>query len=145
MAKNAYITRIQPYLDLITAWKRDGCTDAEIAKKLGVSESSFFKHKAEQLDFKNALLHGQQDFLYKVENSLYKNALGYDYEEKTYVNGELKKVVKKHHPGETGAQCVVLFNLWPEKYKDVKKLDLSGELSVNTLADLARKYHEKQN
>ena len=43
--KNVYNTKIEPNLARIKGWCRDGLTDKEIGRRIGVSLASFYKYK----------------------------------------------------------------------------------------------------
>ena len=44
MAKDKYLTHVQPKLFLIECWCRDGLIDEEIWNKLGISKQSFYTY-----------------------------------------------------------------------------------------------------
>lgn len=115
--KSKYHTHIEPRLKEIEAWARDGLTDEQIAKNLGVAYSTFRKYKDEYPAFSAALKKGKEVVDIEVENALLKRALGYEYEEvKTYieeVDGKKKKRVEKtvkHVPADVSAAIFWLRN-----------------------------------
>jgi len=87
-------TVIQPRITEIAAWCRDGLTDQEIAKRLGMARSTFNKHKAEHEELREVLKRNKEVADVEVEDSLFKRANGYEYEE--------RKVVKKRIPPKYG-------------------------------------------
>src|SRR5690554_1984896 len=93
--KSKYHTHVEPRLKEIEAWARDGLTEEQIAKNLGVAYSTFRKYKDEYPAFSSALKKGKEVVDIEVENALLKRALGYEYEEvKTFieeVDGKKKK------------------------------------------------------
>lgn len=126
-AKTTYKDDILPYLERIKAWARDGATDEIICKKLNISRSFFYKHKALHMDFADALKKSKEDIDIKVENALLKRALGYKYDEVTQRNvtdtdgNETLKVIKivtKHIEPDTTAQRFWLKNRRPEQWRD---------------------------
>ena len=115
--KSKYHTHVEPRLKEIEAWARDGLTDEQIAKNLGVAYSTFRKYKDEYPAFSAALKKGKEVVDIEVENALLKRALGYEYEEvKTYieeVDGKKKKRVEKtvkHVPADVSAAIFWLRN-----------------------------------
>jgi len=99
--KNAYKTKIEPRLFEIAGWARDGHTDKEMCAALGVGLSTFYRYKAEKQELQDALKETKAIADLAVENSLYKRAIGYEYEEtvqevKTDATGKIKeKHIKK--------------------------------------------------
>jgi hypothetical protein len=80
---NSKWPEVEDKLTLITAWARDGLTDADIAHNLGISTVSLWKYKAEHISLFNALKVGKEVADITVENALYKRCIGYSYEEIT--------------------------------------------------------------
>ena len=111
-------------LILIEGWARDGLTDEQIAKNIGISRASLYEWKKKEVDIFDALKKGKEVIDFEVENALLKRALGYEYEEETYENGILTKKVKKQVPPDTTAQIFWLKNRkkeqWREKVEVVK-------------------------
>lgn len=162
--KNKYFTHVHPRLEEIAHWCRDGLTEEEICKRLGVSVPAFANYKKEFIELIETLKVNREIADYHVEDSLYMRALGYEYEEETYeefaldrpyikddgtiVRTELrltKKVKKKQAPDVT-AQIFWLKNRRSDKWRDKQdiehtgsvdhKLDLSG-LTAEELRKLA--------
>ena len=78
--KSKYETHILPYLELVEAWFRDGATEREIAKKLGVAYSTFQSYKVFP-EFSDSLKKSRELADVRVENALFKSAVGFEYEE----------------------------------------------------------------
>lgn len=146
--KSKYETNVQPRLLEIAAWCRDGLTDKEIAEKLDISQDSFYKYKNEFSEFSDTLKETKEIADIKVENSLNRNANGYDYEEQTvvmkkeviYKDGKRVKEITypevitltKHKEAETKAQQFWLQNRKPEKWRNQSQV----ELKVSKLEDI---------
>lgn len=64
-------------LGKIKTWAKDGLTIAQIAKNLGVAESTLYKYKAEFTELEDAVKKGRQTAVEEIENSMYKAAIGY--------------------------------------------------------------------
>ena len=111
-------------LILLEGWARDGLTDEQIAKNIGIATSTFYEWKKKELEFSEALKKGKEVIDSEVENALLKRALGYEYEEEIYENGILTKKVKKQVAPDTTAQIFWLKNRkkeqWREKVEVVK-------------------------
>lgn len=146
--KSKYETNVQPRLLEIAAWCRDGLDDKQIAEKLGISHESFYKYKREHVEFSDTLKETKEIADIKVENSLNKNANGYDYEEQTvvmkkeviYKDGKRVKEVTypevitltKHKEAETRAQMFWLQNRKPKEWRNQSQV----ELTVKKLEDI---------
>jgi len=132
--KSAWDTRIQPRLLEIAAWCRDGLTDIEISKALGISAPTLWKYKSEKKELLDSLKTNKAIADITVENSLYKRAVGYTHTEtaeevKKDKDGKiiftLTKTVEKHIPADTRAAIRWLMNrkpdVWREQQPDHKK------------------------
>ncbi|MGM1047613.1 MAG: transposase [Bacillota bacterium] len=149
--KSKYLTHVEPKLLLIEAWARDGLTIEQIAQKVGVANSTFFDYKNKYPELSEALKKGQEVADVMVENSLFKRALGYRYDEVTKesdkvideesgklktVMVETKRVTKEVQPDVT-AQIFWLKNRRPDKWRDKQEIGHSGSVEVNNpLKDL---------
>lgn len=109
---------IESKLGLVEGWKRDGLTDEQIAKNLGVSWNTLKKWKANKEPFMTAIKKGKEVSDYELENALHKRATGYYYEEETVTNaGKVVKVKKYEHANPTSL-IFALKNRLPNKYRD---------------------------
>lgn len=78
-------------LMLIEAWARDGCTESEIADRIGIYPSTLNGWKKRYKPICDALKSGKEIVDYKVENALLKAALGYQTKEiKVTVGKQIK-------------------------------------------------------
>ena len=111
-------------LILLEGWARDGLTDEQIAKNIGINRTTLYDWKKKETNIADALKKGKEVIDFEVENALLKRALGYEYEEETYENGILTKKVKKQVAPDTTAQIFWLKNRkkeqWREKVEVVK-------------------------
>ena len=112
----------------IAAWARDGLTDEQIAKNMGIAYSTLREWKKKYSAISAALKRGKEVVDFEVENALYKNATGgYIEEEKTYiseVNGVVtkrKEIYKRYIKPDTTAQIFWLKNRKPDKWRDKPK------------------------
>ena len=125
-------------LILLEGWARDGLTDEQIAKNIGIATSTFYEWKKKELEFSEALKKGKEVIDFEVENALLKRALGYEYEEETYENGILTKKVKKHVAPDTTAQIFWLKNRKPNNWKDRIETDEDKEAVANASQVIAK-------
>lgn len=124
---------------------RQGLTDEEIAKALGISTSSFYLYISKYSEFSEAIKGGRQSAIAKVTNSLFKRAVGMetierhlDYTPPGDAGGAPKvksiREVKKTLAPDVTAQIFFLKNRDPENWKDSHKVDNTssdGSMSPN--------------
>lgn len=125
-------------LILLEGWARDGLTDEQIAKNMGIATSTFYEWKKKEKEFSESLKKGKEVVDFEVENALLKRALGYEYEEETYENGILTKKVKKQVAPDTTAQIFWLKNRKPNTWKDRVETDEDKEAVANASQVIAK-------
>lgn len=132
----------QDGLNTIRGWARDGYSDTQIAKNIGVSRQQFYVWQKEYPDILDALKKGRQPVVVELEDALYKAGLGYEYEEMveeiTEVDGEQRKHIKrikKHAPPNVIALIFALKNLKKQKFKDkpVDEIEKTDDVLLATL------------
>ena len=137
LARKSYYEKmeIDDKLGLIEGWKRDGLTDDQVAKNLGVSKNTLIKWKREEVNFMNAIKKGKEVSDYELENALHKRATGYYYEEETVTNqGEVVTVRKYEHANPTSL-IFALKNRLPHKYRDRIEQSIEHSGGVNIYDD----------
>ena len=125
-------------LILLEGWARDGLTDEQIAKNIGINRTTLYDWKKKETNIADALKKGKEIIDFEVENALLKRALGYEYEEETYENGILTKKVKKQVPPDTTAQIFWLKNRKPNTWKDKVETDEDREAVANASQVIAK-------
>lgn len=127
--KGKYEKWLEPEnLILIEGWARDGLTDEQIAKNMGVSVKTLYNWKTAYLPILQALKKGKEVVDRQVENALFKKAVGYKYTEvikERKINpdtGECElivtKEVTKEIPPDVTACIFWLKNRRPDKWRD---------------------------
>lgn len=93
---------INESLESIRTWALEGCTEKEIAKRLGVSDRTFRRYKEKNEAILSALDNRNINANMNVELTLLKCALGYEYEEEIVVKDKItsfdlegRKVIKE--------------------------------------------------
>lgn len=100
MAKGKYQKwLLKENLLLLKGWARDGLTDEQIAKNIGITLSTFYEWKKKYSDISESLKKGKEIVDYQVENALLSSAL----------------------EGNTTAQIFWLKNRRPDKWRDKQK------------------------
>jgi hypothetical protein len=111
-------------LELISDWLSDGASHDIIAHKLGISRSTWFKHKAENELISDCVRAGEQIAAGKVQSALFRKAIGEKKEEITITSGgdkptQVKKVIKEIQ-GDFNAQKFWLVNRDKDNWKNVQ-------------------------
>ena len=125
-------------LILLEGWAKNGLTDEQIAKNIGINRTTLYDWKKKEVNIADALKKGKEVIDFEVENALLKRALGYEYEEETYENGILTKKVKKQVPPDTTAQIFWLKNRKPNNWKDRVETDEDREAVANASQVIAK-------
>lgn len=133
MAKAKYAEWLTPEgLLKIEGWARDGLTDEQVAKNMGVSVSTLNNWKNMHPDILESLKRGKEVVDRQVENALLKRALGYEYEEvkEKFEDGVIteRTVTKKEVVPDTTAQIFWLKNRKPDKWRDKPAYEDTSEL-----------------
>lgn len=123
MAKRKYEYWLTPEgLIKLEGWARDGLTDEQIAKNIGINRDTLYRWKKAYPDFSDALKRGKEVIDRQVENALLKRALGYTYDEVTFEDGVEVKRVRKQVVPDTTAQIFWLKNRKPEDWRDKREI-----------------------
>lgn len=118
----------------LEAWSRDGLTQADIAHNCGCSLSTLKVWICTYPAIAAALKRGREVADIRVENALYKRAVGYDYEEvirEEGPKGVTLRVIKKHVPPSEVAAFFWLKNRKPEVWRDKQPENNTGENDVH--------------
>lgn len=136
MAKGKYQKWLEPEnLILLEGWARDGLTDEQIAKNMGITRKTLAEWKCKYSDIGDTLKKGKEVVDIEVENALLKRALGYRYDEITLENGiETKRVTKEVVP-DTTAQIFWLKNRRPDKWRDKQKDDNDTDKRITVVLE----------
>jgi hypothetical protein len=107
-----------------------GATDREVAEFFGVNEATLNRWKHEHDGLCASLKVGKEQSDARVEQSLYRKALGYSFDAikiAVNANGEVTQVpFVEHCPPDTTAAIFWLKNRKPAEWRDVKAQELSG-------------------
>ena len=156
-AKGKYEDWLTPDgLKRIEGWARDGLNDEQIAFKMGVSKTTFYKWKREYAQFSDALKKGKAPVDCDVENALLKSALGFTVTVKRPIKlkkrGNLKgkgaieeeriEIVDEeiYIKPDVTAQIFWLKNRKPEQWREKREYvgASDGAISADVRADVER-------
>lgn len=83
--KDVWTTVIQPNLENIKKWYKEGALESDIIKNLNVSSSSYYKYKAEKKEFSEIASNTRELQCDEIQNALYRRAIGFhETDTKTY-------------------------------------------------------------
>lgn len=129
-------------LILLEGWARDGLTDEQIAKNIGISRASLYEWKKKEVDISDALKKGKEVIDFEVENALLKKALGYTItlnKQKVTKDGDVVDITEEVHvPPDTTAQIFWLKNRKPNNWKDRVETDEDKEAVANASQVIAK-------
>ena len=137
--------KFQPaFIQIAKDYMMSGCTQYEVAKKLGVTEQTLYYWCREHPEFKQALRVGFEEADNRVEISLYEKAVGYKWQEeiktkKIDENGnpiEETTLIDKQLPPDNSAIFFWLKNRRGHRWKDKHEVTVNHNLNVLTTTDL---------
>ena len=134
MAKGKYHEWLTPEgLIRIQGWARDGLTDLEIAKNIGISKQTFYDWQKRFPDFADTLKRSKDVADRIVEDALFRKATGYKPKEvvrerrldpvtRQQVLVVVKEIEREVAP-DTAAQVFWLKNRKPEVWRDKREVE----------------------
>ena len=115
-----------------------GATDRELAEFFGVSESTLNLWKSDYPTFSESLKRGKDESDARVEQSLYRRALGYSHDAVKILmtkDGDVyREEYVEHYPPDTVACIFWLKNRQPEQWRD--KFDVDTGITRERAAQL---------
>ncbi len=158
--KSYYELKVANKLHLVADWARNGATEEEVYKKLGISHQTFYRYKKLHSEL-NEALKTREEADAQVEAALFKNATGFFYEEvqtiERYSDREVTiletKTIKKYKEPDTTAQAIWLNNRRREVWRQKQEQLAAGEsteirefiVSVKEAAKEDNKKNEQEN
>jgi len=135
-------------LTLLSGWAREGLTDEQIAKNVGITRSTLNEWKKKYPDISDTLKKNKEIVDFEIENALVKRALGYRYKEITkekvlnpltskYELTITKEVEKEVLP-DTTAQIFWLKNRQSKKWREKPSEENNHKRKVVIINDAPR-------
>lgn len=127
MGRKSKIDIVRENIEQIKQWKRQGATDEQIFKQLGVSKACWYKYLADNQDLKDALKTSVEYFVMDLRGELARQAFKHTLEtKKTYIKKDLvtghnvqyQEITTKEVDGNIGAAHLLLKNLDSEHWKE---------------------------
>lgn len=150
------ILDIRNKLESIRGWCKEGSTDVEISKMLGISTTLYYEWKKDKVEFAETIKKGKDIANGELLNSAFKQSTGYYVP--TVVVVKLKKVARnadgsillvagkpifeemaegfpttEYIPPNPTMNIFMLKNRMPEKYKDKHEVEHSGAIKLEDL------------
>ncbi len=164
MAKGKYEYWLTPEgLLKLEGWARDGLTDEQIAKNIGINPATLYDWKKKYDEISKTLKRGKEVVDRQVENALLKRALGYSYNEDKYISVPMDQAeyseslerymntYKFEHPEATDSELMLVKERFP-KSKMILEERKVKEVVPDTAAQIfwlknrmAEKWRDKQN
>lgn len=108
-----YEKKVKPKLDIIQGWARNGLTLDDIAHNLGISKGSLRNYKTKHKELNDAIEEGKEIADIRVENALYRRAVG-------FYSTEQKVVMIKDDDGTSHPEIV--------EYEVYNKPDVTAQI-----------------
>lgn len=138
MSKGGRPSKFEVVKDIIIKIAAYGLTDQQMSDVVGVTKQTLNNWKKENPEFFDSL---KESKLYpdsQVVRSLFERANGYSHMEDKIFNDNGDPLIVptiKHYPPDTTACIFWLKNRQPELWRDVKNVEMSGEIN-NPFKDL---------
>ncbi len=130
--RGVYRTWLTPEsLIKLEGWARDGLSDEQISKNIGIHPSTLYDWKNKYNEISESLKKGKDVADREVENALHKAAKGYmvtesktviEYSPTGQIIGKREDIIKKHISPNTTAQIFWLKNRKPETWRNEERV-----------------------
>ena len=133
----------QDKLLLLEGWSRDGLTNEQIAKNIGINVKTLYDWKNKESNISNALKKGKEVVDIEVENALLKKALGYTImlrKQKVTKDGDVVDIEEEVHiPPDTTAQIFWLKNRRKQQWRDKVEVEKGESIQkIEIINDLPK-------
>lgn len=139
---------------LLKGWARDGLTDEEIAKKMGINVATLYRWKDKYCNICEALKNGREPVNVILEDTAFERATQWKTVKETTKelkfdreSGETRlmvtKEVEKKVPPDSTLLIFLMKNRMKDKYGDKQHVEISGQLDTNPFAGLTEEQLRK--
>lgn len=127
---------------LLESWARAGLSDQDIASNIGINVRTLYRWRNKSVRIRQSLKNGKEVADYKVENALYKKAIGFTAIDKVVSTKRLveykdgKRVreisvpvvveIERYYPPDTVAEIFWLKNRKPELWREKQEIASCG-------------------
>ena len=117
----------------IQGWSRDGLSDEQIAKNMGITRQTLYKWRKSHKSIDQAMRIGKEVADRQVENAMFKSALGHSYREDVVTNDGRVVTLEKYSKPNVTAQIFWLKNRKPDSWRDKteQEIEHSGGVTFN--------------
>ncbi len=151
MAKGKYeYWRTKEGLIKIEGWAKDGLTEKQIAKNMGIGYSTLQAWKVQYQEIVDTLKRGKEVVDREVENALFKNAIGYETKEvireRSPENGQMvvvKEIIRQVPPNTT-AQIFWLKNRKRGEWSDRQSVEITKPPEDDSLKEMEAYFEQKE-
>jgi hypothetical protein len=150
--KTLYEKKVLPKLEQIKQWRKEGQTEYNIAKLLGISYPSFALYKTKYPEFGKLMDDARDLLIEELENTMYQTAMGKIKirETKRYIqqNGgkeqvRVEETVKELPPNPT-LLIFTLKNMAPQRWRDVQTITgVSVDAALGNMEKVFSELREK--
>ena len=118
-------------LEAVTGWAKQGATNEELSKMLGISCKLFYEWQNKHSEFREAIKKGKEVSNGELLNSAFKQSTGFYYTEEQAIKVKCGKdqerieivEVEKFMPPNPTMSIFMLKNRLPEQYKDKREIE----------------------
>ena len=149
MGKGKYTRWLEAaQLEKVVNWAASGCTNAEIARNIGIREQTLYDWIGRFPEFSESIKKGRELSVEAIENALFKNAVGDVWEVtevvETFRDGTSRsKTTRKRARPDTTAQIFYLKNRAPDRWSDRRDLSIDDVRDQQArFGELLEQFHE---
>lgn len=135
MVKSKYPEYVEPHLEQITKWAREGVYEKDMAARLGVSPGVFSEYRTKYPQLDEALKRGRKVAVVAIENALFEKSL--PHKRRTTIT-EVYQSAKSGGPGKTMTRTeevevdgdttagIFLLKSWdPDRYREKTEVNMN--------------------
>lgn len=122
----------------LQSWANDGLSNEEIAKKMGIGETTLYRWCNTDERIRSAIMRGRDTMTMDVENMLYKCAMGFKYtEQQVTKDGDIVEVERFYEPSAE-AQKFILTNRRKDKWKSKQEVALEAQVQAEAKVEVSK-------